>query len=203
MANAVALLAVDSRALDFTPQESWRPLEGVRIPVLLFNDATGKIRYQPPVGWRYNGGGPVLTLYPPDVEEAFMKLTVVPHATGMPEITELPSPDLTKWCQQNYVPADAQEVKLVDENPSPFMINGKPSREFVFSYKATGKVFQTSVALLDWSEREHLAVVITARSTDYKTVHNTGVASLFSWSLRKSPDSTPAPGPTPITAQQR
>ena len=94
-----------------------------------------------------------------------------------------------KWCQQNYVPADAQEVKLTDENPSPFMLNGKPSREFVFTYKATGKQFQTSVALLDWSEREHFTVVVTARAADFKNVHGTGVASLFSWSLRKTSDS--------------
>ena len=125
-----------------------------------------------------------------------MKFACLPHAGGMPQIAALPAADLTKWCQQNYVPGDAQEVKLVSENPSPFMLNGRPSREFVFSYKATGKDFQTSVALLDWSDREHLAVVITARTADFKTVHNAGTSSLFSWSLRKSPDSTPATATT-------
>lgn len=182
---AYLLLNAPAGALDFTAQESWRLLEGVRIPVLLFTDPTGKIRYQPPGDWHYNGGGAVFTLYPPNLQEAFMKFCVLPHPPGMSEITALPADDLGKWCQQNCVPADAQEVKLLGENPSPFMINGKPSREFVFAYQATGKNFQTSVALLDWNEHEHFAAIVTARASDFKKVHDTGIASLFSWSLRK------------------
>jgi hypothetical protein len=107
------------------------------------------------------------------------------------------------WSNASYNPPnrrwyyDWNFQKLLDENPSPFMLNGKPSREFIFSYKATGKEFKTSVTLLDWSEREHLVVVITARSADYKRVHDAEIASLFSWSLRKSPDSTPSPAIAP------
>ncbi|MEP6669917.1 MAG: hypothetical protein ABJF10_12235 [Chthoniobacter sp.] len=211
---AVLPLAVPVRALDFTPQETWRALEGVRVPVLMFSDPTGKIRYQPPGNWNFSGSGPTLALYPPDSTGAFMKLLVLGHAPGMAEITALPADDLVKWCQ-NYLAADAQDVKLVIENPSPFLLNGKPCREFVFEYKSAGQRFQTSVAVLDWNEREHLAVVITALSTDFKTVHDAGTSSLFSWSLRKTenaagtpapaaPSSTPAaPGPTPIKAVNR
>ncbi|MDR3403005.1 MAG: hypothetical protein P4L99_10960 [Chthoniobacter sp.] len=211
---AALLLVAPLRALDFTPVETWRALEGVRIPVLMFADPTGKIRYQPPGNWNFSGGGPTFALYPPDSSGAFMKLLVLGHAPGVPEITSLPSEDLVKW-SQNYLAADAQDVKLLIENPSPFMLNGKPSREFVFEYISGGQRFQTSVAVLDWNEREHLAVVITALGTDFKAVHDTGTSSLFSWSLRKTetapatpaPDTasaTPAPpGPTPIKAVSR
>jgi hypothetical protein len=211
------LLAMPAQALDFTAQESWRVLEGVRIPLLMFTDPTGRIRYQPPGNWTYSGGGATLALYPPGSNGSFMKFILLGHADGIPQITDLPSDNLVKW-SQNYLGADAQEVKLLDENPSPFMLSGKPSREFIFAYKSSGQRFQTSVAVLDWTEREHLAIVITAPDQEFKAVRDTGISSLFSWSLRKSetPAATPAPeaaaapapaapaalfpGPTPIRA---
>jgi len=208
------LLAAPVKALDFTPTETWRALEGVRIPVLMFSDPTGKIRYQPPGNWNFSGSGPTLALYPPNGNGAFMKVMVLAHAPGLPEITTISSEDLTKW-SRNYLAADAQDVKLLIENPSPFLLNGKPSREFVFEYVTGGQRFQTSVAVLDWNEREHLAVVITALGGDFKAVHDTGTSSLFSWSLRKTETApatpapeiaaaTPAPpAPTPIKAVGR
>jgi hypothetical protein len=211
-----ALVATPLRALDFTPQETWRQLEGMRIPVLMFSDPTGKIRYQPPGDWKFSGGGATLSLYPPSANGAFMKMLVLGHAPGLPQITTLPSADLVKW-SQNYIASDAQEVKLQEENPSPFMLSGRPSREFIFEYKSSGQRFQTSVAVLDWDEHEHLAVVITALAGDFKAVHNTGISSLFSWNLRKTTLARPspatsaggpsatafAPGPTPIPATSK
>lgn len=180
--------------------------EGVRLPVVMFSDPIGKIRYQPPGDWTYDGAGPIFTLYPPRSNGAFMKLQVLGHATGTPQITDLPSEDLAKWCQ-HYLADDAQETKLTAENPSPFMLDGKPSREFVFDYKSSGQHFQTSVAVLDWNDHEHLAIIITALDTDFKGIHDTGTSSLFHWSLRKTDLSatpaTPPPtaaGPTPIKA---
>jgi len=208
-----AFIGTPGRALDFSPQETWRSLEGVRIPVLMFTDPEGRIRYQPPGGWNFSGGGATFALYPPNIDGAVMKFAVLQHAAGLPEITAFPSADLAKWAQ-NYLATDAEEVKLLTENPSPFMLNGKPSREFVFDYKSASQHFQSSVAVLDWSEHEHLAVIITALAGDFKAVHSAGTSSLFSWSLRKSEtaatpapttasavsaDST-APGPTPIKA---
>jgi len=194
------LLAAPLRALDFTPQETWRLLEGVRIPVLMFSDPAGKIRYQPPGGWNYSGEGATFALYPPKATGAFMKILLLGHPPGMLEITAMPSADLVKW-SQTYLAADANDVKLLAENPSPFMLSRKPSREFVFDYKSSGRRYQTSVAVLDWSDHEHLAVVITALATDFKTVHDNGTSSMFSWSLRKSETApaNPTPAPSPAT----
>jgi len=186
--------AAPALALDFTAQETWRQLEGVRIPILMFSDPTGRIRYQPPGGWDYSGGGPTFALYPAKTNGAFMKFFVLGHATGIPEIAAFSSDDLEKWCH-NYLATDATEVQLVVENPSPFMLSGKPSREFIFEYKSAGQRFKTSVAVLDWNEREHLAVVITALGADFNVVHDAGTSSLFSWSLRKAEPARPAMTP--------
>jgi hypothetical protein len=55
---------------------------------------------------------------------------------------------------------------------------------------------------MDWTDREHLVVVITALTQDFKNIHDAGTSSLFSWSLRKTepPKATPSPTPEPITA---
>jgi hypothetical protein len=218
---AIFFASTPLEALDFNPQETWRALEGIRIPIVMFSDPTGKIRYQPPGDWNFSGGGSTFSLYPPKLNGAVMKLLVLGHAPGTPEITAFPAADLAKWCR-NYLATDAQEVKLLQENPSPFMLSGKQCREFIFEYLSSGQRFQTSVAVLDWNEKEHLAVVITALAQDFKAVHDTGNSSLFSWSLRKgeTPKATPAPdqagaasasasapaatpGPTPIKASSR
>jgi len=183
-AGLCLIVSARAGALDLTPLDGSRVVEGVRIPLVLFADPTGRVRYQPPGDWRYSGDGAVFTLYPPRASSASMKLCVVPHGPGLPEIGAIPSPALTKWSQR-YVASDAQELKMVAEMPSPFMLDGKPSREFIFAYKANGQRYQTSVAVLDWSEREYLTVIVTAGANDFKTVHDNGIASLFSWSLRK------------------
>lgn len=201
---AILFSTVSSHALDFTPQETWRGLEGVRIPVVMFSDPTGRIRYQPPGDWNFSGSGAMFSLYPPKLTGAVMKMLILRHAPGAPEIVNIPSADLAKWCQ-NYLASDAQEVKLQQENPSPFLLGGRESREFVFEYLSSGQRYQTSIAVLDWNDQEHFAVVITALAPDFKAVHDTGNSSLFSWSLRKTeaPKGTPAPGPTPIQAPNR
>ncbi len=199
LSTLLGFLALASRglAIDFTPQETWRLLEGVRIPILMFSDPAGKIRYQPPAGWNYSGEGPVFALYPPKGTGAFMKILMLAHQGGIPEITSLPSSDLEKWCQ-HFIADDAQEVKLLAENPSPFMADGKPSREFVFEYKSSAQRYETSVAVSDWNDHEHLAVIVTALGADFKSIHDAGISSMFSWSVRRTdpPPATPPPTPT-------
>jgi hypothetical protein len=41
------------------------------------------------------------------------------------------------------------------------------------------------VAICDVDKRQRLVVIITARGGDFAAVHETGIASLFSWSRRK------------------
>ena len=66
------------------------------------------------------------------------------------------------------------------------MLDGKPSREFVFEYKSSGQRYQTSVAVLDWNDHEHLIVIITALDSDFKEIHDLGTSSLFHWNMRKT-----------------
>jgi len=169
-------------ALDLTPVESWREQEGFRIPTLIFNDPAGKVRYQPPADWRINGGPDTLSFYPSQ-QEAFMQFRLVARKPEPAAITGA-AEDLAKWSLP-FLPADAADATLAEERPSPFTLSGRSSREFIYTYRAGGQRFRTAVAICDLDERQRFVVVITARSADFSAIHDTGIASLFSWSQRK------------------
>lgn len=179
LAATVTLTNVAS-SLDLTPVENWREQEGVRINTLIFNDTTGKIRYQPPADWRIHGDATTLSLYPPQ-QEAFMQFRLFPRTALKPGEVE----DLAKW-SLSFLPQDATNVAPTDEErPSPFTLSGRPSRELIYGYRSGAQRFQTAVAICDLNERERLVVIVTARAGDFPAVHEAGISSMFSWSKRK------------------
>lgn len=169
-------------ALDLTPVENWREQEGVRINTLVFSDPSGKVRYQPPGDWRISGDATTLSLHPPQ-QEAFMQFRIFLRKPENAAAGVAPE-DLPKW-GLTFLSQDAANVMLNEERPSPFTLSGRPSREYIYTYRAGGQRFQTAVAICDLDERDRLVVVITARAADFAAVHDTGIASLFSWSKRK------------------
>jgi len=175
---SLLLLPSLAGALDLTPKESWRQLEGFRIPTLIFTHGASKIHYQPPGDWQVNGGGRTLSLYPGD-QGAFMQL----RSVARPAAVEGTPEDVAKF-SHTFLPPDATELELTEQRPSPFTLDGAPSEEFIYSYNAGGQRFVTAVALCDFDPRERLVVVITARAADFKLIHEAGIASLFSWNQR-------------------
>jgi hypothetical protein len=165
-------------ALDLTPNESWRQLETFRIPTLTFSHDGAKIRYQPPANWTVSGDASTLSLYPGQ-QGAFMQLRAVARPANAAATPE----DRAK-VSRSFLPPDAAEIVLTEERPSPFTLDGRPSHEFIYSYNAGGQRFVTAVALCDLDARERLATVITARSAEFKAIHDAGISSLFSWSRR-------------------
>ena len=57
----------------------------------------------------------------------------------------------------------------------------QPSRARTFSNTHSGRRFLASVAAVDLSDTERLAMIVIARDTDVQTLHEEAVASLFSW----------------------
>ena len=166
-----------AKALDLTPAVSFRDLEGLKIPIVLFTDAGKKISFQPPVKWNVSGGGATLSLYPPELPDAVMQLVVRPRKPLDPGAAE----DLEKWCLAQ-LPQDATGPVREGEAANIFTLGTLPSREFTFSYAAQGRRFTTTVAFVDWNERERLAVIVTARTADHRPIYETAMRSMFSWS---------------------
>jgi len=158
-------------ALDLTPAQGFRTLEGFQIPVVHFTDGSRKVVYQPPAGWRLSGGGESLNLLPPDRQEAAVQL----RAAKRPA-----SEDFDAWARSQLPPA-ATSIEKVGEIDGQFTIAAQPSRACTFSYAMAGRRFHASVAAVDLNEKERLTFVVTAREPDFKATQDEAVASFFSW----------------------
>lgn len=167
------------QALDLTPQHSYRDLEGVRIPILRFQDGPRRAIYQPPSGWRATGSGASLALIPGRTEQAtvLFKIGSRPaEAAG-----ETPDPSAFEAWARSFLPADASRIERVAEIANGFTLGTQASRELTFSYTRPAGRFLTAVAAVEIGDRERLAVVVSAREADFKAVHGDAIASLFSW----------------------
>ena len=174
---ACILAPLTAHALDLTPERAWRDLEGCKIPIVRFADEGKKVNFQPPVKWNVSGGGTSLNFYPPDCPDAVMHFRVITRRPPEPGLKE----DLEKWCR-GMLPADAADPTLEGETTNPFTIGLLPCQDYTYSYSALGRRFCTSVSVVDWSEKQRFAVVVTARLTDFKAIHETAMRSMFSWS---------------------
>lgn len=163
-------------ALDLTPADGFRDLEGFRIPVIFFADGADQVSYQPPANWKLSGGGEVLNLFAESDAEMRMQLRISvnpPHDPNAPE-------DADKWCRQ-FLPRDATEVILNGEAISPFTLRALPSREFTYSYVAQARRFTTSVAVVNLTANKRFVLIVTARPLNFKTAHEAATQSMFSF----------------------
>ena len=177
LALASTITPLAGNALDLTPTPAFRDLEGIKIPIVLFTDAGKKISFQPPAKWNVSSGDNSVSLYPTERADAVMQIRVRARKPLAEGVTE----DLAKWCL-SQLPPDAAEPALDGEAANIFTLGTLPSREFTFSYAAQGRRFTTSVAIVDWNERERLAVLVTTRTPDFATTHEAAMRAMFSWS---------------------
>ena len=176
---AVAASSV-ATALDLTPQLSFRLLEDMKIPVVIFEDGPRKVQWQAPAKWSLNGGGELLSLRPPDSSKMGMELRLIPRkAAEAPDGTT--ARDAVQSWVQPFLPADASKIAFQREIPSPFMLGGKPSRELTFTYTSLFENFTASIALTDLDDEQSIAVIIYARDADFASIHTEGIKSMFRW----------------------
>lgn len=173
---ACTIVPIQVKALDLTPEHSFRDLEGINVPIVRFNDDAKKIAFQPPAKWTVSGGGSSVTFYPPELLSAFMQFRVCARKPTADGVTE----DLEKWCR-SQLPVDAHSPVLEGQPTNPFTLGKLPSQEFTFSYIAQGRRFTTSVAIVDWNDHERFALVVTALAPQFAAVHGAAVTSMFSW----------------------
>ena len=163
-------------ALDLTPLHGFRELEGFKIPIVCFTDGSRKVSYQPPAQWRISGSGDSLQLSAGTREQAVLQFRVCPR----PPMADGAGEDFERWARA-LLPGDATDIVRQAEATGQFTLGAQPSRELTFSYRASARGFQSSVAWVELGDRERLAVIVTARTPDFKAVHDEAIASLFSW----------------------
>lgn len=173
--TALCLISISSaEAFDLTPKESFRNQEGFKIPIVRFAGGARPVSWQPPSGWQLSGGGRSLSIFPANVPLAYVKLEV--SAQKVATASESPA-----QLARLHLPADATEVSVVGERDNPFTLNGFSSKEWIFSYVSQAQRFSTGIAVVDLDEKERLALVVSARSKDFKAIHDEAIASMFTW----------------------
>jgi hypothetical protein len=173
--TSLCLISIScAEALDLTPKESFRNQEGFKIPIVCFSGGARAVSWQPPPGWQLSGGGRTLSVFPPNVPLAYAKLEITAQrvATGSESPAQL---------ARLHLPSDATEVSVAGERDNPFTLNGFASKEWIFSYVSQAQRFFTGIAMVDLDEKERLALVVSARATDFKSVHDEAIASMFTW----------------------
>lgn len=177
---ALGLAITRVKALDLTPTDGFRELEGVKIPVVFFVDDARKVQWQMPAQWRLVGGGDSLALYPKEISDAAMELRIISRkAAEAPDGTADPQA-VAAWIQP-LLPARAERATFVREIPSPFLLGALTSRELTFTYNYLGKDYKTSVALVNLDLEHSLVVIIYSRSDQFNLIHDEGTRSMFRW----------------------
>lgn len=176
---AVLALAPALHALELTPTESYRELEGFKVPVVTFKDAGRILRWQPPAGWQLSSSDARLHLTSAERAQATIEFKVLPRPPQGRDA--LPTPEHRQAWTRGFLPREASALNFKAENPSPFTFLGLPSIELLWDYAFQARRFETSISFVDLNERERLVLLVTARQADFEKVREVAMSSMFSW----------------------
>lgn len=177
----ILLLFGTARAdLDLTPTLHEFVNEGFKYRQLLFRDSENEeqVKYIVPDRWSWRGTATSLVLTPPDKAQAEADIERAPLSIPRP-LDEACVKELAQRALRS-VPAESQNVSIVQQQENPVVIDGNPTVEIVLSYEAYGEAFRKSLLFLHLPDSE-LVFKLTARNADFEALHNVFCRSLFSW----------------------
>lgn len=175
LAAALFLAPPPALPLDLTPRPGFRELEGIQIPLVELADGAGKVTFQPPADWKCEGGPRLLKFTPPDPAERRVEL----------RLDAATEPDLDLWCRV-LLPRLATQVALAGQAASPFTLRGLPSSEYTYTYAFQSRRYTTSIACVELSPGQRLALVVTASPENFKATHEAAVRTLFTFDWKEA-----------------
>jgi hypothetical protein len=178
----VLLPAAVARAdLQLVPKLSEYEVDGAKLQQLEFSDGSGQaITYSPPRGWKYDGEGTRMTLYPPTKSEAKATIFVV----RLPEPGSFDETSTKKLVEElpASAPRGSTDVQVVLQQKNPLMIDGKETFLTVLSYKLGGESYNYSVLFLNRiGGKEQVRFQLVCRSADFKELQRAFLGSQYSW----------------------
>lgn len=180
----MAASMVTALAIDFTPHESVRELEGSRFSQLLFNDGLWDVTYEPPKRWTYSGEGNVLSLWDPGKEQLDATV-VVSKADTAPVVLDPSGMQALRTRARSVLPRGSQEVRLVSEAKDAVTVGGHETYEAAFEYGLFGQKFRTCVIFAFLGDRQMTAQV-SSHPDDFAEAYRAFHASLFSFQWHKA-----------------
>ena len=164
--------------IDLTPSVNEYVAQGIKVQQLTFKEDKGQIEYEPPSGWKFDGGPNQLHLVPP--QKNFAEAVVAVAQLNKPQSLD---ENTIKLLEQQFVanlPAGSQFVKIEQEVPNSVLLDGNASFEVTVSYQSTGEKFLRSALFVNLRDTQ-LVFRLTARKDDFQALHREFKASIFSW----------------------
>ena len=174
----VAATTANAVAMDFTPRESYRELEGAHFSELLFTDGTSEVSYEPPAGWSYRGEKNMFSLWAPEKDQVDAEMAVS-DSGGAPVPLDAAGMNVVRARAAAVLPRGSQQVRMVSEGKGAVMIDGQETYEAIFAYGLSGQTFETSVTLVFMGDRL-MTIQVSAHPNDFAGVYRAFRRSVFS-----------------------
>ncbi|MGZ5552193.1 MAG: hypothetical protein ACXWHF_00995 [Chthoniobacterales bacterium] len=164
--------------LDLTPTPSTYQVDGVTFPRLAFSDGTKQVTYAPPKGWESFGSAMKLTVRPKNktqAEASVRRLSLqAPMSLDDENLKALVAEALAT------VPAGSSDVKVLQQETNPILIDGKGTFLVIMSYNFRGETYGQSVMFMPRGN-EQLRFQFVSRLADFKDLHKAFFGSNFTW----------------------
>ena len=163
--------------VDLTPSVNEYVAQGIKVQQLTFKEDKGQIEYEPPSGWKFDGGPNQLHLVPP--QKNFAEAVVAVAQLNKPQSLD---ENTIKLLEQQFVanlPAGSQFVKIEEEVPNSVLLDGNAGFEVTVSYQSMGEKFLRSALFVNLRDTQ-LIFRLSARKDDFQALHREFKASIFS-----------------------
>ncbi|MES2571490.1 MAG: hypothetical protein V4710_15735 [Verrucomicrobiota bacterium] len=167
-----------THALDLTPKEGFKELEGIKIPVLLFTDKGQTVSWIPP--WPVTGEGNRITLRPTNAVHSAMFIEVRKRASSAVPAPGATQTDLITWALP-FLPQDLEKLVFSSMIPCPYQLHSKPSQEYIFNYVSQARAMTSSLSYVDLNDEERVFVHITSLAEAFKSFRSQAIPSMFRW----------------------
>ena len=164
--------------IDLTPSVNEYVAQGIKVQQLIFKEDKRRIEYEPPSGWKFDGGPNQLHLLPP--QKNFAEAVVAVAQLNKPQSLD---ENTIKLLEQQFVanlPAGSQFVKIEEEVPNSVLLDGNAGFEVTVSYQSMGEKFLRSALFVNLRDIQ-LIFRLSARKDDFQALHREFKASIFSW----------------------
>jgi len=179
-----AAMAASALAIDFTPRESVRELDGARFSELIFTDGHSDVSYEPPAAWSYHGEKNLLTLWEPARQQVDARI-VVTDSGVTPIALDGPGMKLVRARAQSILPRGSEEVRFLSEAKNAVMIDGQDTYEATFEYGLFGQMSRTCV-LFAFLGNRLVTIQVSAHPEDFAEAYRAFHRSLFSLQWHKA-----------------
>jgi hypothetical protein len=175
---ALGAVALGVGEVDFTPQDSFYVAESTKVPCVAFRNGDDPVSYSPPNAWKLSGGGPRVTLSPPNVVQAGAAMEVRRVIEQVPATDE--NVKAYAAVAVKYLPKEATKVTVGESGIAGLKMGKYAMVEVNLTYSLFGQAFSTNILIMPYEKQQQITFQVTARTADFPDVAKAFRRSLYS-----------------------